>query len=642
MTSIAPFKNSMFRIYSALIAAFICIHPVGASASNWKYDAAELKATIKTPDGEIFEMRCREPESKDLLGRVIGTKLWTLIITTSGKKDYIWSHGSADSYLTEGGRGILMLNNGEKLAIRNVNSFSKEVSLVSTNKMIHKLQTACAAIKAPIIWAHGESCPARTTLAAKQNAANLFPNKPLVSGELTFYPTSRTASRNYKLVFLPMTGNSRESWCQEKGAFAYHAPYKIYRLGINEKKIHFREFGCTIKQLCPKMKTLSYTFADESGLKSFYAMATATSNFVPLTGKEFSESSRDLALECDRLAGHPDDKLRPQNVDGILEESMDAAMAKVACSKDLADKPNLGRLHFQLGRAYLMLDEHQKAFAAFRASAQRAYPMGYLYLGHSYANGWGTKEDLRLANINWRSARELGGFEKNSRKLELAVAAVVGRDARVICHWKDKECEKRKRRPRYKSTITVKQRRKIDQIFSDIHPDLRAVYGGLLAADFGGLQLMKYEILDRATGKNTTLGLLSPLLPNLGKMMEIKTERSRFEPVIAQYALIKTNAMGTCGEPAREFVVTHSIRETWRNGYGFEVSNTTRETGKTYFKVPTRFADLIAKTDTTGEWAEYAHGLEQFLIRAGGCGSEVIQLLEKNMFAYLEWKSNQN
>lgn len=638
-------KSAHFMI-AASVMAVTCIS-TQAIASNWQYDASGPSARIKISDKDYFELSCYEPLTTKLIGKIKGNKYFQIrsfnpdesfkygMGTESDRKGthYFSSSKSRHNFGKE-----TQINFRYQYDSKGRFKVTKKISTKGINNIIETLNNACSKVAKPIIWAHGDTCPAKSELLPRYDIKHLFKNGPVTSGKLKFFPTSGTASRNSKLTYIQNIETTGMNWCKESGNIAYYAPYAIERLGLYDKEDHFREFGCAIKQICPTMKTLAYTSTQEHGMKNFYANASSQSNFVPLTQKQFAKLDRGKILKCDMLASHPSDKLRPNGAKGVLEENMDAAAAATACADDIVQNPNLKRLSFQIGRAYLMLNKHKKAFAAFSLAAQKSYPAGVMYLGHAYANGWGTNVDLKLANINWRKATNLGASGGDDRKLEMTVAAAANTRARTICNWKDKACERRAKRPHYKSSLTAKQKMLTNSIFAKINPELRAVYSRMIAHDFEGLQLLKYEFLDRGTGKNTVIGLLAPLLEGSRNALELITEKSRFEPIIAQYALIKTNLLGSCGEPTIPFEVTHTRKTTWRNGYGFEVDSNTREIGRTYFKVPKRFASFITDTKTTGEWAEYSKGVKKFIFATRGCKSKVLKQLEKNMFDYLNWK----
>jgi hypothetical protein len=88
---------------------------------------------------------------------------------------------------------------------------------------------------------------------------------------------------------------------------------------------------------------------------------------------------------CDALAGHPGDP----NVkgDGVFDAELDAAEAVKACTLALKQQPKSARFQFQLGRAWWVGKQYDKAVASLAAAQGMEYAAAYHYLGLAYEQG---------------------------------------------------------------------------------------------------------------------------------------------------------------------------------------------------------------------------------------------------------------
>ncbi|HWT31886.1 MAG TPA: tetratricopeptide repeat protein, partial [Propylenella sp.] len=92
--------------------------------------------------------------------------------------------------------------------------------------------------------------------------------------------------------------------------------------------------------------------------------------------------------ECDRLAGDPTD---PQRVgEGVARIEPDAAAAALsACEAAIAEKPEEGRFHYQLGRALTAQANDTGALQAYEAAARLNHQFGLIAAGYQYQAGAG-------------------------------------------------------------------------------------------------------------------------------------------------------------------------------------------------------------------------------------------------------------
>jgi hypothetical protein len=441
------------------------------------------------------------------------------------------------------------------------------------------------------------------------------------------------------LTFVPSIAGL--PWCRPDTHYSYKGARELVDEGSVAKLFpRFEVFGKALKKACPQARSIAYTTISTFSLPSFCCFSVRAKDFVPV---RFSEARPLLpdepVYDCDRLAAHPNDISAPKAVKGLLEPEMDAAAAVAACAADAAAHPDVPRLHFQLGRALLMNGQHEAAFGEFKKAERAGHALGILYLGHAHANGWGVKKDLGPANQLWRIGGRLGGYTPDARKLEVAVAKAVGGRARYICprDVDDRECAEREYWAQFRSGLSPRDRRRIERMFADVSPGFRELFVSFYAADFSGLEQIKRQRIVAATGRDTAVGLVSGLFRGLKTRINAEARAARWEPVVAQYALIKSNAVGLCGERGRNFAVDRKLVRTWRNGFGVVLDRTTQDNGRTYFSVPAKFANVVRRAETTEEAAAYAAGIRQMIRRNGGCGSKVLKQLEENMLAYQSW-----
>lgn len=611
-----------FALY-AIIAPFSWAYDLEKPIRvEWKHDEKKRIAKLALPDGRNLQLKCWKAAS-DTVVATLGDQKYFEMYFYKHKGDYFSGHAadfngpnvalgsSRFSRFDNAGEAIFFLKRG--------NVTSKQFVVADTLSLIEKLEKDCKAVPPPVIWAHGDTCPANLSLARGASAQSFFKRGPIFSGKLAFSPTQNAAQ-----------------WCRKEGHITYSAPNDILDLRITTKRDHFREFGCVVKQICPEMETITFS-ENRSGMRMFFAMATRDRNFVPLTQKEYAALSKEQASECDRLASHPEDRRRAGS-EGVPEMNMQPREAAEACRREIAQTPNQGRLHFQLGRALLLLGKMEEAFGEFSTSAKLNYPMGMLYLGHAHANAWGTKEDLRQANIYWRRGHQAGAALKNTRELELTVASATGIEARILCDRLDSDCLRRKKFQSFLRELPNDELRDVYRKFYEIHEELRPIYVGFYRKDFEELDRLKLQIYNSEMSSVSALSLVTELIPSLKPAIEEGVRNSRLEPFIAQYALSKTKNMGLCGEPPREFEVKRERHNSWRNAYGVELSSNTEQLDSLFFKVPVRFASFINVSKTTGEWFRFAPGLKNFFNASTGCDTELLQRLEEGMFSYQNWR----
>ncbi|WP_299612528.1 hypothetical protein [uncultured Tateyamaria sp.] len=116
---------------------------------------------------------------------------------------------------------------------------------------------------------------------------------------------------------------------------------------------------------------------------------------------------------CDVLAAHPDDPMRV--APGVSDEELVPRLAVTACEGVLSNSDDVARHAFQLGRAYLALDQSDAAIDMFTQAADAGSAIAVMFLGDSYQFGWGGSVD---------AARSLELYER-SRDMGLSIANIA-------------------------------------------------------------------------------------------------------------------------------------------------------------------------------------------------------------------------
>lgn len=438
------------------------------------------------------------------------------------------------------------------------------------------------------------------------------------------------------LTFSPVDA---QTWCRPHGAYVIKGRQDLTRYGSHVDRAPFVSvFGQFLAQECDAMRSLSYTI--EHGPQS------TISDGFGVRAEGFARTSFDAAMakipdetvfDCDRLAAHAGDPEKPRGASGVGDAAIDIAATTTACGRDLAANPSIGRFHFQLGRAFLMDGAFDRAADAFQAGMARGHGMSFLYLATLQMNGWGVpySDDGSGRNLYLAGLR---GAETDYFAIERAVAQATGEHYRTAA---ERRCASA-RTPNCRKYITKtpntsdREYAQLETLFRDIPEDDRAVFIYFYAGDFDGLEYVKQQTRNRlveaevrSRGENFAL-----LLAGGPARADQIIAESRFQPILAQYALIKVNRVGLCGAPPGRIAVTTAVYDRWVNLYGVEVSRSLRETYTRTFEVAADFAPFVSMTNTTGEWRHLAPGVRAMIDRHGGCGGDVLDQLERNMLAY--------
>ncbi|NNE85951.1 MAG: hypothetical protein HKN28_18465 [Alphaproteobacteria bacterium] len=100
------------------------------------------------------------------------------------------------------------------------------------------------------------------------------------------------------------------------------------------------------------------------------------------------------AQDCDQLAAHPADVLRPQDVPGVPFSDIDADRAVRACEAALALNADDMRLQLQLARSLHKAERLDEAVVYYQQAGLQGHPLAQKTLGFAYANGLGVAQDF--------------------------------------------------------------------------------------------------------------------------------------------------------------------------------------------------------------------------------------------------------
>lgn len=178
-------------------------------------------------------------------------------------------------------------------------------------------------------------------------------------------------------------------------------------------------------------------------------------------------------------------------------------------------------------------------------------------------------------------------------------------------------------------------RNKRDDEFSGFRAELAAVFRLMLAGDFDALEAANRSLAQQGSREFTSgplSGLVDLALPNLGEMVEDATISKRFGPLIANYALFRTNTLGLCGDRATTFTATSTLVTQYRDFYGWETRPDDVQTNQWTVRAPAKFAPMIDSSDTV-EASDFFSPLEKFF-SAHNCSSAKRDQLERNMIIF--------
>lgn len=147
--------------------------------------------------------------------------------------------------------------------------------------------------------------------------------------------------------------------------------------------------------------------------------------------------SAQKATDCDLHAGNQSD--RPRIGAGIAYDAMKSDLAIAACQKAIATAPNVGRFHYQLGRAYMKAGQYLNMARSFQRASELGHAFAWVSLAIEYSSGTNLTKDLGLAAAYLKKAADQGDPEGQALYAEaLFRGDGVAADAIEAISWLNK------------------------------------------------------------------------------------------------------------------------------------------------------------------------------------------------------------
>jgi TPR repeat protein len=129
--------------------------------------------------------------------------------------------------------------------------------------------------------------------------------------------------------------------------------------------------------------------------------------------------------DCDELAAHPADDLRPDHVIGVQFSDIDAVRAIKACEAALALNVGDMRLQLQLARSLHKAERLDEAVVYYQQAGLQGHPLAQKTLGFAYANGLGVTQDF-AKTAHWHQLAAEQGDRDAQHNLGYLYAAGQG------------------------------------------------------------------------------------------------------------------------------------------------------------------------------------------------------------------------
>lgn len=137
------------------------------------------------------------------------------------------------------------------------------------------------------------------------------------------------------------------------------------------------------------------------------------------------------AQDCDQLAAHPADDLRPKDVPGVPFGDIDADRAVRACEAALALNADDMRLQLQLARSLHKAERLDEAVVYYQQAGLQGHPLAQKTLGFAYANGLGVTQDF-AKTAQWHQLAAEQGDRDAQHNLGYLYAAGQGVDQDLV------------------------------------------------------------------------------------------------------------------------------------------------------------------------------------------------------------------
>jgi hypothetical protein len=119
----------------------------------------------------------------------------------------------------------------------------------------------------------------------------------------------------------------------------------------------------------------------------------------------------------------------------------------------------------------------------------------------------------------------------------------------------------------------------------------------------------------------------------LKEALDKKAEEGRFAPLLAHYALVKARYFDNCGAPVTAIDYTVTRSRTYTSTFGVDWSQVLSQEAAS-IDVDARFAPYVREAEWAYPRAGWTGSFRNFMEKAGGCGSPILQTLEDNMLRY--------
>ena len=115
--------------------------------------------------------------------------------------------------------------------------------------------------------------------------------------------------------------------------------------------------------------------------------------------------------DCDELAAHPADELKPAGVFGVAFGDIDAERAIEACESALASSGGDMRYQLQLARSLHKAERLEEAVVYYQQAGLQGHPLAQKTLGFAYAAGLGVTQDYSKTAQWHQLAAEQGDID---------------------------------------------------------------------------------------------------------------------------------------------------------------------------------------------------------------------------------------
>ncbi len=140
--------------------------------------------------------------------------------------------------------------------------------------------------------------------------------------------------------------------------------------------------------------------------------------------------------DCDRLAAHPADVLRPPDVAGVPFSDIDADRAVKACEAALAFNADDMRYQLQFARSLHKAERLEEAVVYYQQAGLQGHPLAQKTLGFAYANGLGvTRDEAKSAQWHQMAAEQGDGDSQQNMGYVYAAGQGVRQDIIQAHMW---------------------------------------------------------------------------------------------------------------------------------------------------------------------------------------------------------------